>query len=343
MQKKHLVALWLPTAGLLQTRCRHAAKRLSRQPRSEVGEEILPVGRATTPLAFLVFLAMLASSCAGDQVSDRYPGPVDIPLGPDNKQLWWVPIDAGAGQSLLETVVYRLSGPGPFPLVTINHGKPRPGNTDPSAMRPGFEAAAHWFVERGFAVAVPMRRGYGLSPGPINDTAGPCSDRDYFATALKTAADMEGVVAYLRNQSFVDRNRVILVGQSYGGLGALGVAYDKPEGVIGIVNFAGGAGSYRPGEICSGRERLIAAVGRLGERNRLPQVWLYAANDHYFEPSLAHAMVEAYRAGSSAPVTFVDLPLFGEDGHFTFARGDPAIWAAPVTRFLASLQIAAVP
>jgi hypothetical protein len=42
---------------------------------------------------------------------------------------------------------------------------------------------------------------------------------------------------------------VVVVGKPYGGLGALGVAYDKPEGVIGIVNFAGDAGSNRPGEI----------------------------------------------------------------------------------------------
>lgn len=190
-------------------------------------------------------------------------------------------------------------------------------------MHPSYGAAAHWFVNRGFAVAVPMRRGYGLSQGSISDTVGPCGDRDYFAAALKTAADMEGVVAYLRNQSFVNRNRVIVVGQSYGGLGALGVAYDKPEGVIGIINFAGGAGSNRPGEICSGREHLIAAVGRLGEGNLLPQIWLYAANDHYFEPSLAHAMVAAYSAGSRAPVSFVDLPTFGDDGHLTFSAAIP--------------------
>jgi dienelactone hydrolase len=149
---------------------------------------------------------------------------------------------------------------------------------------------------------------------------------------------MEGVVAYLRKQRFVDQNRIIIVGHSYGGLGALGVAYDKPEGVIGIINFAGGAGSNRPGEICGGGERLIAAVGRLGEGNLLPQIWLYAANDHYFEPSLAHAMFEAYRAGSRAPVSFVDLAAFGDDGHLAFSRGDPAIWAATVDRYLASLQ-----
>jgi dienelactone hydrolase len=301
----------------------------------------LAIGRAAAQFTLVgIFFAFLAASCTGNLGWDRHAGPAEAPLGPDNKQLWWVPVDGGAEQFLLETTVYRPSGPGPFPLVTINHGKPRPGATDPSAMRPGFGAAAHWFIDRGFAVAVPMRPGYGRSSGPISDTAGPCSDRDYFATALKTGANMEGVIAYLRNQSFVDRSRVVVVGQSYGGLGALGVAYDKPEGVIGIVNFAGGAGSNRPGEICSGRERLVAAIGRLGERNILPQIWLYAANDHYFEPNLAHAMVEAYRTGSRAPVTFVDLPAFGDDGHFTFARGDPGIWAAPVDRYLASLQIA---
>jgi hypothetical protein len=93
-----------------------------------------------------------------------------MPPGPGNRQLWSVPVGTGAEQSLLETMVYRPPGAGPFPLVTINHGKPRPGDSDPSAMHPGFGAAAHWFVDRSFAVAVPMRRGYGLSPGPISDT-----------------------------------------------------------------------------------------------------------------------------------------------------------------------------
>jgi dienelactone hydrolase len=284
-------------------------------------------------------LLILAEACAGDAM-DRRAGPVDQLSGPDNKQLWWVPItapDSGPDPLLLETLVYRPSGPGPFPLVTINHGRPRSSGISPRAMRPGYAAAAHWFVERGFAVAVPMRRGFGFSEGPL--PAAVCANGDYFAAALSTAVDMEGVIAYLREQSFVDRNQVVVVGQSYGGLGALGIAYDNPEGILGIVNFAGGAGSYRPGEICFGPERLVAGVGRLGERNRRPQIWLYSTNDHYFEPSLAHAMVEAYRAGSKAPVTFVDLPPFGEDGHLAFTRGDPAVWSPAVDQFLGRLRI----
>jgi dienelactone hydrolase len=292
-------------------------------------------------LTLSTFVAMLlAAAYAAGQSVDRRAGPVDVPLAPDNKQLWWVPVtapDSGFGPVLLETQIYRPSGPGPFPLVTINHGRPRRGGTDPRSMHPDYAAAVHWFVERGFAVAVPMRRGFGLSDGSIDPPV--CANGDYFGVALKTAVDMEGVVKYLRGQSFVDAGRVVVVGHSYGGLGALGVAYDSAEGVIGIVNFAGGAGSYRPGEICFGPERLVAAVGRLGERNRLPQIWLYAANDHYFEPSLAHAMADAYRAGSKAPVSFIDLPSFGEDGHATLSRGDPVIWGAAVAQFLAGLKI----
>jgi len=285
---------------------------------------------------------LLAAAGAASDSLDRRAGPVDVPLAADNKQLWWVPVtapDTGSDALLLETQVYRPSGPGPFPLVTINHGRPRSGRggTDPHYMHPDYAATAHWFLERGFAVAVPMRRGFGYSEGPIDPAA--CANGDYFAAALKAAADMEGVVKYLRGQSFVDARQVVVVGHSYGGLGALGVAYDNAEGVIGIVNFAGGAGSYRPGEICFGPQRLVAAFGRLGERNRLPQIWLYAANDHYFEPSLAHAMADAYRAGSKASVSFIDLPPFGEDGHETLSRGDPVIWGAAVALFLAGLKI----
>ena len=49
------------------------------------------------------------------------------------------------------------------------------------------------------------------------------------------------------------------------------LAYDKPEGVVGIANFPAAQARNRSGEIYNGRERLIAAVARLGERNLLPR------------------------------------------------------------------------
>lgn len=288
-------------------------------------------------LFLAVLSALLTSPAAADE---RQPGPAGAPMGPYNWQQWWVPITTpatGAHVFLLETVVYRPAGAGPFPLVTINHGTPRAGEFAARAMRPGYISAAHWFVDRGFAVAVPMRRGYGRSEGDFGDVAGKCDNRDYFATARLTAAELEGVVVYMRQQSFVDARNVVVLGHSRGGLGALGLAYDGPPWVDGVINFAGGGGSFAPGRICGGNDRLIAAVGRLGVGDHIPEIWLYAANDQYFAPPLAHAMYAAYRAEAKAPVTFIDLPPFDGDGHFTLTRGDPSIWGPPVDGFLAAL------
>ena len=288
-----------------------------------------------------LLIALLTLLAGGGAVAGPPAGPQGAPTGPYNRQQWRVPITTPATGShvfLLETVVYRPMGAGPFPLVTINHGKPRGGEFAARGMHPGYVQAAHWFVDRGFAVAVPMRRGYGDSEGAVADSAGKCSDRDYFASARLTAAEMEGVVAYLRQQSFVDPQHVVVLGHSWGGLGALGVAYDAAPGIIGVIDFAGGGGSFAPGRICGGEHRLVADVGRLGAGDRIPGIWLYAANDQFFAPPLAHAMFAAYRAGAKAPVSFTDLPPFGEDGHSTLSRGDPGIWGAAVERFLAGLR-----
>lgn len=115
--------------------------------------------------AGLVALLLLLTATAG-ALADPQAGPAGAPLGPDNWQQWWVPImtpATGDRVFLLETVVYRPAGNGPFPLVTIDHGKPRGSETMVPEMHPGYDVAAGWFVDHGFAVAVPMRRGYGSS------------------------------------------------------------------------------------------------------------------------------------------------------------------------------------
>jgi dienelactone hydrolase len=133
----------------------------------------------------------------------------------------------------------------------------------------------------------------------------------------------------------VDPKNVVVLGHSWGALGALGIAYDAPPGIVGIINFVGGGGSFSAGQICAGADRLIGDIGRLGTGDHIPGVWLYAENDHYFPPPLAHSMFEAYRAKARAPITFVDLPPFGDDGHFAIMRGDPTIWGPAIDKFLA--------
>jgi dienelactone hydrolase len=315
-------------------------------------------------LAAVFFAAMLTrfhEPSRGDETIGRSAGPVGSPEGRYNRQLWWIPVaDTSSGKDkssgntadkvLLETMVYSPPGSGPFPLVTINHGKPAPGS-DLRSERPDFEKAAHWFVERGFIVAVPLRRGYGRSQGVESDMVGTCATLDYVATSEQAAMDIEGVIAYLGTQRDVDADHVIVVGHSHGGFAALGVAADAHKGVRAIVNFAGGTGSWGlfnamqlprrlvQGRLCNGRDNLLSALNRLGERNSLPQLWLYAVNDRTFDPELAQAMFQAYRERSRFPISFVALPASPVNGHLLFAQDDVSSWAPYVDRFLQTLQI----
>ena len=136
----------------------------------------------------------------------------------------------------------------------------------------------------------------------------------------------------------IDSRHIVVVGQSAGGFGAVALADAPPPGVVAIVSFAGGRGSNGKETICAGEDKLVAAERRLGAANRLPQLWLYAANDRYFRPDLAHRMAAAYTQASTPPVAFVDLPAFGDDGHKTLAQADASVWATPVAAFLARVD-----
>src|SRR5437868_12919137 len=63
----------------------------------------------------------------------------------------------------LPVTTFRPAGPGPFPLAVISHGR----NSDKRADYPRqrFESAARYFLRKGFAVAVPLRLGYGELAG----------------------------------------------------------------------------------------------------------------------------------------------------------------------------------
>jgi dienelactone hydrolase len=180
---------------------------------------------------------------------------------------------------------------------------------------------------------------------------GTCATLDYVATSEQTAIDIEGVIEFLATKSMVDGNNVVVVGHSHGGFGALGVAAGAHKGVRGIVNFAGGTGSWGlfnamqwprrivQGRLCNGRQQLLSALNKLGERNSLPQLWLYAINDATFDPELAQAMLKEYRERSRFPITFVALPASPVNGHLAFAQDDVSSWAPSVDYFLQTLQI----
>jgi dienelactone hydrolase len=219
----------------------------------------------------------------------------------------------------------------------VSHGSPR-RFADRAGMRPDWaERAAAFFVAEGYAVLVPMRRGYGTSPGDANDRAhGSCGNPDYADAGLRVGRQVLDIAEYMKAQAFVDARRVVLAGQSAGGFASLAAASWNPAGVIAVINFAGGRGSRAANDVC-GEARLVQAMGQFGAGAHVPSLWLYSENDLFFRPDLARRMHAAYALGGARTSLHI-LGVYGSDGHGFVRRADSAAeWQPLVRTFLASL------
>jgi len=254
-----------------------------------------------------------------------------------------LPVQIDGQAASLEAVVIRPDSPGRFPLVVLVHGTPRGegqafteaiARTSPAEMN----AAAVAFAQHSFAAVSIMRRGFGESSGPYGEDApGRCEGRRYTAAVQRSGEDVAAAVAALREQPWAAPDRVLLVGQSTGGFAVSAAAALHPPGVLGVIDFAGGRGSTGPDQVCN-PEGLIETVAVLGRTTLVPAQWIYAENDHFFGPGLAHRMFTAYRdAGAQAELRM--QPPFGTDGHMLVARGSPDLWWPEIEPFLARLHL----
>ncbi len=227
------------------------------------------------------------------------------------------------------------------PLAVINHGSP--ANAAERAQQKPWACtsqAARFFLERGYAVAFPVRRGYGETGGDWVEAYGTCQMPDYVKGGKGTAADIAAAIQFLHSQPGITPGRTLVIGHSAGGFGTMALAANPPTGVIGLINVAGGrggrSGSARDNSTCS-PQKLIEAAGTFGTTARKPMLWLYANNDSFFSPDLAKAMHSAFtKAGGVARLETV--PAFGEDGHRLFGGGGREVWGPVVTRYLATLR-----
>jgi dienelactone hydrolase len=225
----------------------------------------------------------------------------------------------------LETTVFQPNGPGPFPLIVINHGKdPGHPNLQP---RDRFYHMAHAFVERGYAVMVPMRQGFANSTGSYQDHG--C---DMTANGYAQAEDIQDTLDYARGQKTIDADRIVVAGQSYGGLATMALGTQDLRGVRGLINFAGGLRDDSNG--CGWRSSLVSAFAEYGSQNKVPSLWMYGRNDSLFGPELVARMHDAFeQAGGSAKL--VEYAPFKRDSHGMLASRDgEKVWLADTMQFL---------
>jgi dienelactone hydrolase len=245
-----------------------------------------------------------------------------------------LPLVTAEGRFKLVATVLRPAGDARRPAIVLNHGAWGPAERRRSEARLSFEPASRWFAERGFAVIVPMRRGYGASEGEFAEGSGGCSEPDYARAGLTTAEDILAATRWMQGRAYVDARRVVLVGYSAGGWGALAAASRVPEGVVALINVSGGRGGFSGNGWPCVWTRMLDAAERFATTAPLPTLWIYAENDALFGADFAQKLAGAWRVGGGN-VEFHALPPALPDGHglFLVPAGLP-LWTGPVAAFL---------
>lgn len=256
--------------------------------------------------------------------------PLDTAL---NEQVIMLPVGEGWGSTTLETTIFKPNGDGPFPLVVINHGKAS-GNPLFQA-RARYLIAANAFVSRGYIVAVPMRRGFSKSGGGyISPGCNITSNGLIQAEGIR-----EALVALIKRPD-VDAQRIVVIGQSHGGLTTLALGTMTFPGIRGLINFAGGLRIENPSTYCNWAQSLTNALESYGKNTTLPSLWFYGDNDSYWGPDLPGEMHARYNA-AGGKAKLISFGKFAEgDAHGMFAhRAGLAIWLQPVEEFLRGVDM----
>ncbi|CAA6603356.1 Dienelactone hydrolase and related enzyme [Rhodospirillaceae bacterium LM-1] len=245
-----------------------------------------------------------------------------------------------SGEALsLQALIVRPGDDRPRPLAVINHGAPRKADARAEMSPRTYLAQAREFAQRGWVTVMFMRRGYGESEGDYVESTGKCDAPDYEKSGRASADDVRAVIKAMRKKPYVDGSKVISVGQSAGGFATVALTADPPPGLVGAISFAGGRGSAKPDEVCT-PERLIKAFKTFGEDSRIPMLWVYAENDHFFSPALAKRFHQAFvSAGGQA--RFIEASAFGADGHSLFSAKGAPIWTRYLDDYLQEQKLTA--
>ena len=283
----------------------------------------------------------LAGFCgvAGLVLSGLLCGPA---LAQQRPEVMTLPLTIDSTVHQVVTHVYKPVGTGPFPLVIFSHGR-APLQADRDKLQsPVLVGHANYWLRKGVAVVAPVRPGYGETGGADREIsmtrwiAGSCiTDPDFTKVARNASDVVVAVHGWAMQQPWIRTDRVLLEGQSVGGLTAIAAAALNLPGVVASVNFAGGAGGYptgSPGKSCR-PENLTATYAGFGKLVKVPSLWLYAENDQYWGAEAPQRWHAAFSAGGSDTMLIQTGPLPDHDGHSLLAYGGK-LWSVPLNAFI---------
>jgi dienelactone hydrolase len=246
-------------------------------------------------------------------------------------------IPAAGHHYAIATRILRPEGPGPYGAIILSHGEPATAEQRMLESPDMLLDTAAVLARRGYAVIMPLRRGYGATGGVFAEYAGSCGNPDYLRSGAAAAADILTAYDFARRLPYVDGNRMILAGQSAGAVASLfAAAAREPQGLVAVLAFAAGRGgdpARTPGMPCAA-EQLAEVFALLGARVKAPVLFQYAENDLFFGPGVTRLWFERFTKGG-ARAEYVLQPPFGANGHFLFSDDAGArYWEPAVERFL---------
>jgi dienelactone hydrolase len=248
----------------------------------------------------------------------------------------------GTNASIVVTS-FRPQGSGPFPWLVLSHGTATTLEANRAIGRYRPLIPVREWVRRGYAVFVPVRRGYGASGGArLADDYGGCKRADFRRAGEAAALDLLATADWARTQRDLDPHRWLLVGQSAGGFASIYTASKRPEGLVAVLAFSPGRGGdpdARPGEPCAS-ERLARLFAEIAPQIAVPVLWFYAENDAFIGPRVQKLWFDSFRSAGGRGA-YVMVPPFPERrGHGVFpAPSGVPLWTSAVANFFKSQAV----
>jgi pimeloyl-ACP methyl ester carboxylesterase len=247
-----------------------------------------------------------------------------------------IPVHTVEGDLVLQGAVFWREEPTPSsgrPVVVFSHGSPMTV-AERQTMTPfGYLNAIKWFTDRGYVVVAALRHGFGNSGGHFSEGVS-AGYPDYTQAGHIAAHDVHAVLDFLKTVHGLDLDRVVLAGHSAGGFASLALLGETGVRVRAVLNFAGGKGAQLLPAGPPYTDAIVAAAAEYGRTARIPSLWIYAENDHWFAPPLVTRMFDAYRA-AGGPAEIERVRAVGSDGHALFSADAQQLWTNAADRFLA--------
>jgi carboxymethylenebutenolidase len=234
-----------------------------------------------------------------------------------------------SGDLILRGYLYKPQGAGPFPAIIWNHGSEKLPGQQPELAR--------FYTKLGFVFFLPHRHGQGRSPGAyIQDLIEKYAAIEKNRTLVQKYVvrlheeynrDVVAAVEWLKGQSFVDQQHMVMSGCSYGGIQTLLTA-EKGLGLRAFVPFAPASKSWGNAEL---RKRLLEAVLDA----RAPLFLIQAQNDFSLGPSEVLGPMIKQKAPPNQARIYPPYGTTPQEGHWDFAtkEGGIDIWGSDVLAF----------